>query len=202
MAEDVKGIIDEHDLQNVTLIGHSMGAKIALTVALQCPESVGNVIAIDNIPIHLPLSDDFHQYIEALKRVEQAKVTTHAQADFIVREYEKSSIIRFFLLTNLVSSPESSYLRFRIPLDVLSTALGPLEDFPFAAEEGINFNKPVLFIRATQSHYIPHSALPQIRLFFPNASLVEMDCGHWVIQEKPEQFAQCKIDITHLRAYI
>jgi pimeloyl-ACP methyl ester carboxylesterase len=73
-------------------------------------------------------------------------------------------------------------------LKILSAALDKLGDFPFKDPEEVRFEKPALFVRGTQSKYVPDEALPIIGKFFPMFQLVDIDAGHWVISEQPEAF--------------
>lgn len=78
-----------------------------------------------------------------------------------------------------------------MPVETLSTAIRPLGEFPYHLEENEairQFNGRVLFLRALQSGFIPESALPLINSFFPSSEIVDIDCGHWIVQEKPEEF--------------
>lgn len=61
-------------------------------------------------------------------------------------------------------------------------------DFPLKDPATVRFEKPALFVRGTQSHYVPDEVLPLIGQFFPLFRLVDIDAGHWVISEKPEEF--------------
>ncbi|OJJ72633.1 hypothetical protein ASPBRDRAFT_64984 [Aspergillus brasiliensis CBS 101740] len=192
MALDVKSFIESHQLQSPTLIGHSMGAKTALTLALESPTLIKGVVAIDNCPIRLPLESDFVRYLEGLARLRDEQITDHLQADRILSQYEKSPAIRTWLISNLHKKPDSPYLQLRVPVETLSTAIRPLGEFPYHVEEGNEairqFKGRVLFLRALQSGFIPESALPLINSFFPSSEIVDIDCGHWIVQEKPEEF--------------
>lgn len=114
MALDVKSFIERHQLRAPTIIGHSMyvlailaqlscpmwyslvsnalifrGAKTALTLALESPTLIKDVVAIDNCPIRLPLESDFVRYLEGLARLRDERITDHLQADKILTQYEK-----------------------------------------------------------------------------------------------------------------
>lgn len=80
--------------------------------------------------------------------------------------------------------------KFRIPLDTLGAALGHLGDFPFKNPDQVRFEKPALFVRGTRSKYVPDEVLPAVGQFFPKFRLSDIDAGHWVISEKPEEFRQ------------
>ncbi|PWY80148.1 alpha/beta-hydrolase [Aspergillus eucalypticola CBS 122712] len=192
MALDVKYFIERHQLRSPTVIGHSMGAKTALTLSLESPTLVKDVVAIDNCPIRLPLESDFARYLEGLARLGDERITDYSQADRILTPYEKSPAIRAWLISNLHKKPDTPFLQLRVPVETLSTAIRPLGEFPYRVDEGSEairqFNGLVLFLRALQSNFIPESALPLIKAFFPSSELVDIDCGHWIVQEKPEEF--------------
>lgn len=69
-------------------------------------------------------------------------------------------------------------------------------DFPFKNPDEVRCNKPALFIRGTQSRYVPDEALPIIGRFFPKFRLVDVDAGHWLISEQPEEFRRGKPSIA------
>ncbi|KAL5358363.1 Alpha/Beta hydrolase protein [Aspergillus floccosus] len=208
MALDVESFIKTHGLKRATLIGHSMGAKTALALALHSPAMISNVIAVDNGPIRLPIPAEFQRYLVALAKVQQSQIKSHAEGDRILADYEaassrsrktlycvnmlQSAAIRLWLLSNFIKDRHESYLKLRLPLDILNTALGPLGDFPYM-NEPVKFHRPTLFLRAHQSHYIPDHALPRVQNFFPQARVVDMDCGHWIVQDRPEEFRQGKL---------
>lgn len=98
--------------------------------------------------------------------------------------------IRQFLLGNLHRARGQSIQTFRNPLDILGTALGHLGDFPYKDPGQIRFEKPALFIRGTKSKYVPDEVLPVVGQFFPKFRLVDIEAGHWVISERPEEFRQ------------
>lgn len=95
-------------------------------------------------------------------------------------------------MTNLVKSPSSDLLRFRIPIKTLASSLVNMGDFPFRNPAAACYKGPTLFVRGTQSHYIADDVLPVIGQFFPRFIMHDIDCGHWVIAERPEAFKQGK----------
>ena len=192
------------------------GAKTALTLSLHAPDLISNVVAIDNCPISLPIPADFQKYIDALAEVNKARIKTHSEGERILAQYEevsshafiaecsmqltlgeKSAAVRLWLLSNFIKdSHHAPYLKLRLPLDTLGNALDALGDFPYqppsSESKGVNFTKPALFLRSYQSHYIPDDALPLTRSFFPESKVVDFDCGHWIVQDRPEEFRRGK----------
>ncbi|KAK2029454.1 alpha/beta-hydrolase [Colletotrichum zoysiae] len=195
MAEDVAGFIDQHGLEQPTVIGHSMGAKAAMTLALKSPELVQNIVAVDNAPVDAVLESSFSKYIQALKKIEASDITRQAEADQILQEYENSLPIRQFLLGNLYRpDPSKPQQKFRVPLDIISRSLNHMGDFPFKDPTKVRFEKPALFVRGTKSKYVPDDVLPIIGQFFPKFRLADLDAGHWCISEKPEEFRQAVVE--------
>ncbi|OAX79345.1 hypothetical protein ACJ72_06341, partial [Emergomyces africanus] len=179
MADDVEEFIHNLKLAKPTLIGHSMGAKTAMTVALRSPELISSFIAVDNGPVSAKLGSQFTKYVKGMQEIERANVTKQSEADRILHQYEESLPIRQFLLTNLIRSKENNTLKFRIPVQLLGESLDKLASFPFSTSDNVKFEGPSLFIRGTKSRYVQNKSLPVIAHFFPNYKLVDIDAGHW-----------------------
>ncbi|KAI1129453.1 alpha beta hydrolase fold family [Nemania abortiva] len=204
MADDVAGFIHEHGLKEPTLIGHSMGAKTAMTLALEQPDLISDIVSVDNAPTDATLSRSFATYIRGMRHIEEAGVTRQSESDKILSSYEPDVGIRQFLLGNMYrttvpepsnSDAQKSVLKFRIPLDILAKGLDNMGDFPFRnPDEDGRFEKPALFVRGTRSKYVPDEAIPLIGRFFPRFQLVDIEAGHWVISEKPAEFLKAVIE--------
>ncbi|RYP40744.1 hypothetical protein DL769_011724 [Monosporascus sp. CRB-8-3] len=188
MAEDVASFIHHHRLKDSTLIGHSMGAKTAMTLALSQPHLVGNLVSVDNAPVDAALNSSFAKYIQGMRKIEESGVTRQRDADNILQEFEP------FLLGNLYRPECSETQKFRVPLGVLAKSLDNLGDFPYKDPDQLRFEKPALFIRGTRSKYVPDEVIPLIGRFFPRFSLVDVEAGHWLISEKPQEFLQAVIE--------
>lgn len=208
MAQDVERFLSQHDLraQKPILIGHSMGAKTAMTMALRSPTAYSALIPVDNAPVDAALKSDFGKYVKAMKEIEDQRnprIEKQSDADKVLQKYEPDASIRAFLLTNLVKLPRRAAdndgtdgtdprqqfeYRFRIPLHTLAKALPSLGDFPFKDPEKARYEGPTLVVRGTKSHYVSDESLPLIGRFFPRFELLDCDCGHWVMAEKFEDF--------------
>jgi pimeloyl-ACP methyl ester carboxylesterase len=195
MAEDVEHWLQEAQIPMPTLIGHSMGAKVAMTLALRKPSHYSALIPVDNAPVDAALKSDFGTYVKAMKEIDdlRPRVKKQSDADAILAKYESDVGIRQFLLTNLVKTPVSpgskeSELRFRIPLGTLAKALPNMADFPFKDTEQNQYKGPTLVVRGTKSHYVADETLPVIGGFFPKFEVMDFECGHWVMSERFEEF--------------
>ncbi|TQS34216.1 hypothetical protein Golomagni_05409 [Golovinomyces magnicellulatus] len=187
MAEDLSWFISMHGLKNPTLIGHSMGAKAAMALALQHPSLIQDIVSVDNAPANTMFPSDFSRYIEGMQRIEAAKVQKQSEADEILQGYVESLPVRQFLLGNLYRTEDKSQ-KFKIPLETLNQSLLNLRNFPIQELESYKFEKPSLFVRGTKSKFIPNHLLPGIGKFFPQYKLVDIEAGHWVISESPDEF--------------
>ncbi|ORY72041.1 Alpha/Beta hydrolase protein [Pseudomassariella vexata] len=194
MSGDVAGFIEQHGLKSTTLIGHSMGAKTAMTLALTEPSLIANLVSVDNAPVDAALGTDFAKYVHGMRKIDESDVTKQTEADKILQEYESEIGIRQFLLGNLHRPDGGKVLKYKVPLDILAKTLNGLGDFPFKDPGQVRFEKPALFVRGTHSKYVPDEVIPLIGQFFPRFSMVDIDAGHWVISEKPQLFLEAVID--------
>ncbi|OCT54793.1 Abhydrolase domain-containing protein IMO32 [Cladophialophora carrionii] len=215
MARDVEHFLARHQVRTPTLIGHSMGAKVAMTLALRQPTHYSALVPVDNAPVDAALAGDFAKYVQAMREIEEHRPPLKSQkdADRVLAKYEPDLAIRQFLLTNLVkandthtaahehhrphgtSSPPGSQepqpqpqLRFRIPVATLAKNLANMADFPFKDPHANQYKGPTLVVRGTKSHYVADETLPVIGAFFPRFELLDVDCGHWVMSERFDEF--------------
>ena len=80
LAGDVEAFLRKYELKNPTLIGHSMGAKTVMTMALRGPDCCANIIAVDNAPVSVPLTSDFPQYMQGMRLLEEGSVQIQKEA--------------------------------------------------------------------------------------------------------------------------
>lgn len=147
LAEDVENFIEEHKLGPSILIGHSMGAKTVMGVALRQPDLVRAVIPVDNAPIDAKLGSSFWRYVRGMKKIADAKVTNQKEAYKIMAEEEESLPVQQFLLSNM--QKKDGVYEFRVPLDILGKSLDNMAEFPFSKDS--RYTGPALFIRGTKS---------------------------------------------------
>lgn len=184
MADDVVGLLDAEALDQIALIGHSMGGKVAMTLALTRPERVAALVVADVAPI--AYGQHLRDYVEAMRRLPLAAIGSRAEADQALASAVAEAAVRQFLLTNLERRAEG--YRWRIPLDILADQMPVLEGFPALAT---NFLGPTLFIHGGRSHYVTKTHHEIIRQLFPEAEFACIpDAGHWLHVEAPERFAE------------
>jgi len=199
MAADVLHFIRSRSLQRVCLLGHSMGGKVAMSVALDpslsdSDEQISKLIVADVAPSRANLSPSFVGYIQTMKKIETAKVGSRKEALEMLEECEPDITVRQFLLTNLNRMTTSEpFAKFRVPLETLAEAMPEIGSFPYMPGERV-WEGLTLFIKGSQSAYINHNNLPSAKSFFPNLRLETLDAGHWVHGERPNEFRKLVVD--------
>jgi pimeloyl-ACP methyl ester carboxylesterase len=188
----------------VTLVGHSMGGKVSMQLALRRPELLRGLVVVDIAPVEYPLTggrtDDpdeeaspFGAFIAAMRAVDLAALRTREDADRALREAVPSTMVRSFLLQSLVregpvTDADSGRWRWRLNLELLERDLGELRGFP-DPPTGAVYEGPVLWIAGANSTYVLPDDRARMDELFPRTRLVKVrDAGHWVHSEQPEVF--------------
>ena len=180
LAADVLGYLDARRIDRAGLIGHSMGGKTAMTLALLAPERVRWLIVADIAPASSP--SDHRPILDALKALPIDTLASRTGADAALARAVSDTGLRQFLLQNLVSG--GAALRWRIDLDAIADALPELTGFPSATSAA--YEGPTLFLRGARSDYVPAHHKPRIRTLFPAASITTIAAaGHWLHAEQP-----------------
>lgn len=191
MAADLFAFIEQHDLTTVSLLGHSMGGKVAMWFALNHPSFVDKLIIVDIAPISY--THCFDATIGALKSLPLAQISNRKQADEFLATAIPELSYRQFLLQNLLLV-DGAY-RWRVDLDIFQRAAPAIIGFPNT--DGIApFTGNALFIAGEQSNYVQaDDRLP----LFPTASLsVVANAGHWLHVQQPAVFiAQIESFLYH-----
>jgi len=185
MAEDVTAIFATQGIEATDLIGHSMGGRTAMVLALTRPQLVRKLVVVDIPPA--ASSRGHLSYVRAMRGLDLGQVTRRKEADDLLAEAVPDVATRMFLLQNLVPE-ENRGLRWRINLAAIESAMDDLTDFPHFGSDA-RFEGPTLFVTGAKSDYVRPEHRPEIERLFPNARTVEIaDAGHWVHAEQPESF--------------
>ncbi|WP_338378460.1 alpha/beta fold hydrolase [uncultured Flavobacterium sp.] len=183
MANDVKVYCDYHNLENIILLGHSMGGKTAMLLATLHPELIEKLIIADIGPKFYP---QHHQSIlEGLNAVDFSEQPSRSEVEETVAKYITDFGTRQFLLKSLYWK-EKEQLAFRFNLDVFNKKI---EEIGKALPESNKFEKPTLFLRGAKSDYILDSDFEIIHNHFPNVTIETIsNAGHWLHAENPTDF--------------
>lgn len=183
MAQDVLEYCQNHNLNQVSIIGHSMGGKVAMLFATNYPKMVEKLIVADIGPKYYA---PHHQDILAgLNAVDFTSKPDRASVEETLYPFIPDFGTRQFLKKNLYWK-EPGQLDFRFNLKVFNDKI---EVIGTALPEEALFEKPTLFIRGGNSRYILDTDLPEIKKHFPNFELATIpNVGHWLHAENPQLF--------------
>ena len=202
MAEMVAAELESYG-EPVTLVGHSMGGKVAMTLALRRPELLRALVVVDVAPVEYPTSGartqdpeeeltPFAGFIAAMKALDLTALERREDADEALQDAVPSRMVRSFLLQSLVREGlgAGGGWRWRLNLDLLERDLERLRGFP-EPPPGARYDGPVLWIAGTDSHYVLPEDRAAMDALFPTTRLVRIkNAGHWVHSEQPETFLE------------
>ncbi|XP_022357558.1 protein ABHD11 isoform X6 [Enhydra lutris kenyoni] len=188
MSQDLQDLLPQLGLVPCVLIGHSMGGKTAMLLALQRPELVERLIAVDISPVETTPSSNFPSYMAAMRAVDIPDGVPRSSARKLADE-QLSTVIqdlaeRQFLLTNLVEA--DGRFMWRVNLEALAQHLDKIMAFPPQQE---SYPGPTLFLLGGNSKYVRPSHHAEIRRLFPRAHMQTVPhAGHWVHADCPQDF--------------
>lgn len=191
MSQDVFEYCESNGLENIVLLGHSMGGKIAMLTAGKHAKLVEKLIVADIAPKTYP--PHHSDIIKALRSVDFSKVKRRGDADDMLAPYIPDFGTRQFLLKSLYRKTDKSYgWRFNLPV------LGDAQDQVGKHTQNLEpIQIPTLFIRGGNSGYITDSDKLLIDNAFAKAELQTIPgAGHWLHAEKPEEFYKKVIDFV------
>ncbi len=188
MARDIIETMDALDIPNAALLGHSMGGKVAMQLALSQPQRVSKLVLADISPV---VSQARHLGIlAALNSIDLTHLTDRKDADRQLQQGIEDAGTRAFLLKSLQKTEQGFHWRFN--LAALTAQYAEVLAAPDATGPYLG---PVLFIKGGNSDYLQPGHQDQIRQLFPaaRAKIIE-GTGHWLHAEKPAAFAKITAD--------
>lgn len=182
MAEDLKAFMESHWMFSAAVVGHSMGGKVAMQLALSHPEMVERLVVVDIAPDR---AEDNHSSIfDALIGMDLSKMKTRQEAETYLSERIPDVGTRQFLLKNITREDDGTFT-WKMNLPVLWKHF---DDILAPVQGHEPFDKPTLFIRGSRSDYIKDDDFPFIRTLFPQAKIITVEgAGHWVHADKPAE---------------
>ena len=183
MAEDVLDFIRSIGLERAAVVGHSMGGKTAMELALAHPEAVDRLVVVDISPrAYAPCHE---RIFNGLLALEPAGFENRGEIEAALAPAIPSKSVRQFLLKSLARDPGGAF-RWKLNLRDLFANYGRLSE---ALAGNRVFRGPALFLRGGKSEYLPESDWGLVRSLFPGARLETVaGAGHWVHAEAPEPF--------------
>jgi esterase len=184
MADDLYELIQELDLSNVILMGHSMGGKSVMRFAQKYTEVLDKLIVVDMGVKQYPMHH--REIIDAILAIDLNVIHTRGGAEEELSKSISSFGIRQFLLKNLYWK-EKKQLAWRMNIAVLEREMPEI----LKSLQEIEVFTPTLFIRGEMSNYILDEDWSEIEDFFPDSELVSIpNAGHWIHAEAPKEFLE------------
>jgi len=183
MAKDVIDLMDNLELKAADIIGHSMGGKVAMQIALNYPDHVNKLIVVDISPVNYSAH---HQSIfQGLFNIDLDILKSRSSADKQLSHYIEEPGIRAFLLKNLYKKSDGAFA-WRPNLPALHDQYTLISNAP----TGKTFSGNTLFIKGMNSQYILAEHQTSIQNLFSKASFKMIEgAGHWPHAEKPNIFS-------------
>src|SRR5690554_667641 len=198
LRDDLIEFFDKHDIKKATLIGHSMGGKVAMWFAAEYPERVEKLVIADIAPKnYLEVGNNnqfnFHRNILlAMKELDFTRMKNRNEAEDQLSEKIDDTRVIKFLLKSIKRDKKSHQYKWQLNVDALYNHLDEIVG-------GVNrqwfddripiLNYPVIFIRGMESNYILPEDETLIKEIYPEASIVDIPgAGHWLHAEKPKEF--------------
>lgn len=185
-SSDLKEFLDQQNIENPHLLGHSMGGKTIMQYAADYPGTYDKLVIVDIGPKAYPIHHT--KILKGLNAIPIDEIASRNEADAVLAEYEPIVSVRQFLLKNLYRKDEGGFgWRFNLP--VLTSSMSKIG---VATSYDAPVNNPTLFIRGEKSDYIKDEDWEDILKIFPNAELKTIaNAGHWVQAEQPQAFVEC-----------
>ena len=182
MAEDVLATMDKLNIKEAHILGHSLGGKVAMQVAITAPERIQRLIVADIAPVRYGRGHD--DIITALLSMDLRALRSREQADELLQKPVPELAIRQFLLKNIVRDGKDAW-SWRMNLTGIADCYDNLRDAPSAEP----FDGPTLFIRGELSRYIRDENRAPMQRQFPQMELLTIaGAGHWLHAEYPQIF--------------
>jgi len=185
MAADLVRFMDRHDLPAAHVLGHSMGGKTAMRLALHHPARVERLVVVDMSP--RAYGPRFASLLRTLRELHPARFPTRAEIDQALATSIPEASLRQFLLKNLMPAEHGGY-RWRVHLDAIAANYDRLRQ---AVDSAIPFPGEALFVLGGNSDYVDPDDVTEIHRLFPAAQFTTIaGAGHWVHADKPAELSR------------
>ena len=195
MTADLKEFLDDHKLEAAAFIGHSMGGKAAMELALRYPESVAALVVVDIAPKPNPAHHD--HIFDALSTIDLNDHDSRSTIEKTLAKTIESPAVRQFLMKNLKRDGQNAF-QWKMNLEALRSHYDEING---AIVSKAIYKGPTLFMAGKKSDYLSSADMPGILKLFPGAQLKELDTGHWIHAELPDDFFRVVLDFFRPSGY-
>ena len=185
MAQDIAELMDHLAITSAYFVGHSLGGKVAMQLAMTDADRVKSLVVVDIAPVDY--EDNNINIINNLYNLSNVDIKYRKAADSYLSDQGVELSVRAFLLKNLQRKSDGT---FDLKLNIQAIKQHYKTQIA-VAPKGQNFVGPCLFLKGESSPYIESQHLPVIQSIFPKSAVHTVeDVGHWLHAEKPDLFNQ------------
>lgn len=204
MTNDVRRFMDDEGIHSACLIGHSMGGKVGMQLALEDPERVSELVVVDIAPMAYDANRRQKEAKDGFSKASDPSIAVRAMraVDFALLRQKKDveaaleangvtlDRVRQFLMTNLVPDEHRpGHYKWRLNICAIADAFSSLNEFVPDGKD--TYNGASCFVRGGKSPFVPDESIPLIKKMFPKAQIVTIaDAAHWLQADKPDEFCQ------------
>jgi len=190
MVGDVYRLMVHLGIDSCSLIGHSMGGKTAMLLALEHPQIVSKLVVADIAPV--AYSHAYNHLIDPILRLKLDQLDSRSSADKQLQRDIPDTLLRNFLLQNLGRKDDQWH--WKVNWAAIERQFNHLTGFP-NLPPAWNVAIPTQFIRGEHSEYIGDAEEVEIAAHFENATIKTIrNAGHWLQAEQPEEFSQLALN--------
>lgn len=184
MVEDLREFLATRAITSANLLGHSMGGKTCMTLAVTYPARVRRLVVVDIAPREYERRHD--GLLKVMLELAPESFAERKEIDAALARSIADADVRQFLMKNLVRNPHGGF-RWKMNLPVLAARY---DETGRGLPDGVRFDGPCLFVRGSRSTYVTEGDIPHIRSVFPAAEVATVEgAGHWVHAERPGELA-------------
>lgn len=188
LCDDLREFIEDHNIKNPIILGHSMGGKVTMRFALENPEIPRALIIADISLRKYPRRHHHLDMIDAMLSVDLQSAQTREEIEEWLIPRIKEDRVRQFAMKNLYRRERGGHFAWRLNLEAINLGM---EEIIEPVSSSTIFKKPALFVRGGNSDYVKYEDFDQIYRNFPNANIKTIEsAGHWLHADKPSEFYQ------------
>jgi esterase len=189
-ADAIKELMTDLGIPKAALIGHSLGGKVAMQLALTYPQLVTKLVVLDIAPV--AYNHRHTNVLAALQAVDLNVIRERKDAEQAMSAYIEEPGVRQFLLKSLYQQDGKWQWRFNLTL--LHRDYGLLSQ---AIHSRVPYPEPVLFLKGELSDYLASEYRNQVLALFPNSRVKSIsNTGHWLHAEQP------KVCARHIKTFL
>ncbi len=203
LKNDLAEFFIDHAISKATILGHSMGGKVAMWFAADYPEKVEKLVVADIAPKNYLQNKENSQFylhqniLLAMQEIDFSLVKKRGDVDDRLAEKIDNPRIRQFLLKNVTKNKKTRQYRWQVNVDVLYDSLEEIIAGvnPQWLDDRIPITRyPVIFIRGMKSNYILPEDEKEIKKIYPDARIIDIPkAGHWLHAEQPQKFMEAVV---------